>query len=1110
MMSSILRHQTLLIALTLTIAPLCRSQGNFGQINGSVSDASDAPIPAAQVRLQNLDNGAEREAQSGAAGSYVIPNVSPGRYRLSFSAPGMQTNVVPEFRLQVSESRTFDVVLPVGEVAETVEVQAAPVAVNQTDSTVGTVIQETEIVEIPLNGRNFAQLIQLSPGASPAAVGQQQAFGITGGFSPAVNGLRHMMNNFTLDGVENNMRFTNSFGAPPPPDALEEFKISTHQSDAAAALAAGANINLVTKSGTNDFHGAMWDFIRNDKFAANGFFNNLFANEKLPYRQNQFGYYFGGPVFVPKVFDGRKSRTYFSTYYEGTRFRRTSATTATVPSLAVRAGDFSELLGDQVGTDCVGRPVFAGQMYDPFTTRENGSCPQGMIRDPFPNNQIPAIHPVAQQWLRYLYPESNRPGVPNLVLSQASRLDSNQWGARIDQYIHDRHRVFGRASFFDYQRRNPSPLPANVALNVNKGANVAFNYNFVIDPTLVYEFSGGYNRASIPFGQEPLGQEFRDAVGPDFAPEVPLGFLPSTQALFGSRYAYPQFVSYDLANPDDAFQYNNSLKKVAGKHTLSFGFNLLHWRHRVGVQGTSQLQYSPQTTGLPGFTSTGEPMASFFVGLPTNTRYGFGLPKTTRGNVYVGYAGDTWKATQRLTLNLGLQYAFAEPATGNEVSAMNIHLARSQPLATDFAFAFQWTSTNPITGEPPNARDGLLDPDRNNFAPRFGFAYSLFKNTVVRGGIGVFYDYNTNLIQNNPARSFSYPFTVTRSIAGQNLTFPGSVTLDDPYVEPVPGTATLGAAFDPLNRDPYAINWNFGIEHMLPGANLLSVNYVASGGRKLVTNVQQNMAPASPEPVNPRRPWPNAPSSFFLTQNVQSSNYHSLQVKLERRFSSGLTFRNSYTWSKVLDFDSDPNSAQLDYSYDFHYSYGPATFHIPHVNSTSVVYLLPFGPGRPIGSNWRGLPKHLLGGWQISGIVSIRAGQSYHVLSGQDSANTGNFIASSTTRSDIVSAPVPDGFEQTREEWIDRDAFRVPQFGTLGNQSRNSLLGPAFQNFDIALLKDFYFHEELALQLRAEFFNAFNHTNFGNPVNSLASPLFGSIQSAFAQREVQFALKLHW
>jgi hypothetical protein len=1102
----------LLVAVAcLAISP-AHAQTNFGEINGTITDPTGNQIPGAKVVLQSLETSTERQTVSNGTGTYVIPTVAPGRYSLTVTAAGFQTYKVSEFPLQSGEARTVDATLSIGTVSETVEVVGQTVAVDKTESTIKTVIQQQEIVEIPLNGRSFSQLMLLSPGVAPVQLGQQGSFQITGGYSPAVNGMRYMMNNYTLDGVENNMRFTNSFATAPPPDALEEFKVASHQSDAASSLAAGANVNLVTKSGTNDIHGAAWDFLRNDKLSANGFFNNYFQNPKLPFRQNQFGFYLGGPIYIPHVMNGRKHSLYFSSYYEGLRFRRSSTTTATVPDQAERGGDFSELLGPVVTTDCLGRQVRQGQLYDPSTSRTNASCPQGVVRDPYPNNVIPSseLNAIAQAYLKFIYPMPNRSGIPNLVLAQSTHKDEDQWGIRVDHNFSDRQMLFGRFSKYNVTQTTPGALPADPSLSVNTGFNGALHYTFVFGPSFVYNFTGGYNRATIPFGNTPLGKDFNTAVGDNFAVPVALGFLPSSQTLNGSRFNSPSYVSYDLANPDDAYQFNNEFQKIKGSHTLSFGFDLLRWRHHVGVQGTSSFAYSPQTTGLPTITATGESFASFLVGLQTSSNYGFAPPQSTHGNIYTGYFGDNWKVTPKFTVNLGLQYVYAAPPTGNATSLMNINLAHTQPLATDFSFAYLWGEKNPITGAPPNASAGIINPDRNNFAPRVGLAYSLFRRTVIRSGFGMFYDYNTNLIQNS-IRGFHYPFAVTRSVGGQNLLIPGAYNLStNPYAPFSPATANLSGTVDLNRRDPYALEWNFGIQQMLTGNLMLEVDYVGTGGRKLVTNIQQNEAPVSPLPVNPRRPWPNTPTSFFLIADIQNSNYNALQVKLERRFASGLTFRNSYSWSKCLDIDSDPNSAVLDYSYNLKYSYGPCTFNIHYVDTADLVYQLPFGRGKKFASSSPALLDGIIGGWQLSGVVTIRSGTNYHVLSGQDSENTGNFIASSTERANIVSPAVPSGFQQDRAHWFNPRAFQVPAFGTLGNLSRDALTGPAFNQFDLAAMKDFKIWETVRLQFRAEFFNAFNHTNFSNPIATLASPLLGQITSSYPARDIQFALKLHW
>ena len=359
-----------------------------------------------------------------------------------------------------------------------------------------------------------------------------------------------------------------------------------------------------------------------------------------------------------------------------------------------------------------------------------------------------------------------------------------------------------------------------------------------------------------------------------------------------------------------------ALKRLPAPH-LNMGFNLLYWRHHVGVQGTSNLQYSPLTTGLPGLTGTGEASQVFISGYPTQTNYGFGVPKTTHGNIYVGFIGDTWKATRQLTLTLGLQYVYATPPRGNQVSAMDVDLARTQPSASDFTFAYIWGETNPITNAPANASPGLLEPDRNNFAPRFAMAYSPFKNTSIRTGFGLFYDYNTNLIQNNNARGFAYPFAVSRASHGSKSEFRRPFEPADHFGSALCAVCSqrgpVRQSLDRFRRDPYAMNWNFGIEQLFPPNMLLAVDYVGSGG-------DGNSRPTSnvyPSPGGAR-------GRYQFTQTVakcgnQSVHHQAdrqLQLplfadKLERRFSGRTDISETrFTWSRTLDYDSDPNSAR--------------------------------------------------------------------------------------------------------------------------------------------------------------------------------------------------------
>ncbi len=1116
----------LLFVLAL-LAPKLHGQTVQGQINGTVTDPSGNVVPGAQILLKSLDRGAEFKTVGSTEGVYFLPSVPPGRYILTVSAAGFRDFVVPEIDLSVNQARTINAQLTIGEVKQSVEVQASAVALNTTTANIGTVVEHQAIVEMPLNGRNFTQLISLTPGAAPVQTGQQNAFIITGGISPAVNGMRAQMNNFTLDGVENNQRFSNTYAESPPPDALSEFKVDSHQTGADVSLAAGANVNLVTRSGTNTLHGSVWDFLRNDKLDARNFFDNFYGSPSLPFRQNQFGYYVGGPVFIPKLIDGRKTRTYFSTYYEGLRYSRAITTQATVPNAQERSGNFSDLLGSQTGTDCLGRPVYANEIYDPTSTVANANCPNGYVRDPFPNNTVPSIDPVAQAYLKYYYPLPNRSAYPNLILGQSSTQTANQYGVRLDHSISDMQQIFGRVSHYNWVDATPGSLPANPFDQQNHGTNVVFHYNRTLSPTFIVDFLFGYNRSGIPIYYPGIGgstgQAFNQAVGSNFYNHFTAsGDVPAGEGLGGSRFSSTGFVSYELANPDYTYQYNGDLKKIAGKHQMAFGFRFERYRHIAGAQGAASQGYAPQTTGLPGVTDTGEALASFMLGYPNSSGRFLYPTFNDWGEIYNGYFGDTWKIRPNLTLNLGLQYVYATPpafeqgGVKNAISLFDWNKALTQPDATDFTYAYYWCSTNPITGAAPNcANPRLMVSDKKNFAPRLGIAYSPRSNTVIRTGFGMFFDFNSNIEQNSIRVSqANWPYSNSVSLSGQNVDTLGPLnpvlSLSNPY--PVPGSGpppNSNQSINRFNKSPYAIEWNFGVEQLLPGAIKLSVDYVGSEGVRLLQAYYQNVAVLGTGSINSRRPVHNA-GAFPWRNTDGTSSYNSLQAKVERSFKGGLTFLNSFTWSKTLDEGSDENATlgPPAYTYNRRLSRGPADFNIPVINTTSFVYELPFGRAKRFASNAGRVADQIIGGWQSSGIITIRSGLGYSIITGQDIANIGDPSGNQT--GDIVSTPTPGSFNQTRAAWFNPQAFQFPAAGTLGHSSRNFLSGPAYQNVDFALMKNFRITEDLKLQFRSEFFNFFNHTNFGNPNNNLSSPTFGQILSANASREIQFALKLLW
>jgi Carboxypeptidase regulatory-like domain len=1106
-----------LLTALYCLMPAAHSQSVEGQINGTVTDTSGSVVPGAEIDLKNVDTGAERKTVSAGSGVYFLSSVPPGRYTLSVSASGFQAYQVSQITLLVNQALTVDAHLSPGAVTQTVEVSGGGVTINTTEATIGTVVGQRDVVAMPLNGRNFTELIQLTPGVAPIQTGQQNSFIITGGISPAVNGMRAQMNNFTLDGVDNNQRFSNTYATSPPPDAIAEFKVASHETGADVSLAAGANVNLVTRSGSNEFHGTLWEFLRNNDLDARNYFDNFFNSPTLPYRQNQFGYYVGGPIFLPHMIDGRKTQTYFSTYYEGLRFNQSNTYTATVPTAAERSGNFSDLLGPSTGTDCLGRTVLQGEIYDPTTTVANPSCPGGFVRNPFPNNTIPAVNPVAAAYLQYYYPAANRATTPNLVTAQTLVEAANQWGIRIDQVLSNGQQIYGRASFYNWVNTSPGGLPANPTQQQNHGANIGIHYTKVFSPTFLMDLLAGYNRSGIPLYNPGIGGSngaaFDEAVGPNFYNKFTVGgSVPVSQGLGGSTYTSPSFISYELANPDYSYQYNGDFKKVSGSHEISFGFRYMRFRHIASAQGAAGQGYSPQTTDFPGISTTGNSLTSFMLGYPTSTNQNILPYFNDWGNIYNGYFGDTWKVSPKLTLNLGLQYVYASPplVKQNKISLFDWTIALTQPDATDFTYAYLWCATNPITGAPPNCpRPSIMAPDRKNFAPRLGVAYSLSRQTVLRMGFGIFYDFNSNIEQNSIRVSQGvYPFGTSLSLSGENLTTLGSLSLSNPYPG-TPGAAPIpNQSIDPSNRSPYAMEWNVGFEQMMPWAMKLSTDYVGSGGRRLIITFPQNIAVLGAGSIDSRRPLHNG-SVFPYRETVGGSSYNALQVKLERQFKSGLTFLNSYTYSKSLDLESDANNdiGPPAYTYNPRLSYGPSDFDLTQVNTTSLVYELPVGRGRRYAADAPRIVDLFIGGWQTSGIVALRSGEWSSVTLGYDQANVGDTTGEQTANrvGNLFTAGT-----RTRAAWFNTAAYQVPAFGRLGGSGRNSLRGPEYKDVDLAVMKNFELLERLHLQFRSEFFNFFNHTNFENPTTVFSSSDFGQILAANPSREIQGSLKLIW
>ncbi len=1083
----------LTLALSLSTVTLFAQTTN-GSIGGTITDPSGAAVGGVQVQVVNSDTGLQRLATTLDNGTYAIPQLPPGTYDLTVQKTGFATESRKTLQLLVNQAATIDFTLSVASVNQTVDVTGAPPPLNTTNATLGGVIEHQQIVDLPLNGRSFTQLTLLTPGSAPQQSGQQGAFTVQlgqGSISPSVNGQRGQQNNFTMDGVLNNAIYTNTWVIAPPPDALQEFNVQSHITDAEFSISSGANINIVTKSGTNQFHGAAWEFFRNDVLDARNFFDAT----KPPYRQNQYGVNFGGPIF--------KNNTWFDAYWEGFRSVQTLTSFAQVPTAAERNGDFSGILGPQIGTDGLGRPIFTNQIFDPNTSRTDPSNPLNIIRDPFPGNQIPLsrLNSTSLLMLQKYYPLPNLPGTANnLRFTGTNNTQSDQTGIRIDHKFGDNDTLYGRYNRTNANLLRPEGLPTYQQTLQNYGQTLALGYTHLFGPTTILNVHYGYTNTNFGQFDEAAGQSFLDAT--NFGEHAPAknGFAlgPNMGISNGftgvGQFAIPLGPQYNHDGHAD-------LSIVKGSHTIGMGVMIYHIHSFDDGWGAS-VNFTQNATSQGGLSdNSGNGAASFMLGLPDNLSGFLGNTSANeRGWWYGGYLQDQWQVSKNLTLSYGLRYDFvAPPSYGSKiVSGLDV-------LTGNFLVSGPAPPLYPTA----NVRNTYYDPHYNGFQPRFGVAYRATPTTVIRGAFAIFDDHNNTLVQETQDPRISWPEGVGISNIDLNRGVPTTYFNNLPpsavYFNPLQPLVDFGA--DPRNKIPYAMQYNFGVEQQFAHSYVLNVDYVGSVGRHLFIQPTANTAlyPA-PGPIAARQPFPAYGGSFSFDENVGNSSYNALQVKLQKTLSFGLNFMASYTWSKSLDIQSEGQSGSIENIYNLRQDWGPSDFNRTQMFVLSGVYQLPFGKGKTYLGNSNRLVNALLGGWNVGWILTMNSGQPFSVGSGGDPANVGG----GSERAQVVGDP-NTGFNQNIQEWFNTGAFVIPTAYTFGNEGRNNMTGPAFKNLDFNAMKNFSLTERFTLQFRSEFFDLLNHPSFGLPDGTVTDSAFGVINSTAnpnSNREIQFSLKL--
>jgi len=1124
-----------LCTIFLLSASVAQGQTSYATVNGLVLDSSGAVVPSATVQAIKDDTNVAYSTVTNNEGVYSIPDLLPGRYHIQVSKPGFKTVVKPDIVLNVQDARGINFTLQVGAVSEVVTVQGGASQLETESAEIGTVVEEAGVHDLPLNGRNFSQLLTLVPGVTPVSTAQWTGVGTTPGANvvglpsavvaaPAIAGQWNRSTLYMVDGVVNTDMNSNTYSVPIVVDAIQEFKVQTHNDEAEFGGVLGGVVNLVTRSGTNSLHGSAWEFVRNEVFDARDPFRDEFRSSPSPFRQNEFGGAVGGPVVIPKLYNGR-NRTFFFFAYEGWRYRQAAQSRYLVPTDAELSGDFSHSLLNQ--------PI-----YDPTTTRPDPNNPSKYIRTQFPGNIIPPslIDPKIVTFLKTYYGSSNLTGDPvhNAITTRSNVNDSNQYNVRIDEQVGNKDNLFFGLSQLDLTQNNAVTVLQSAG-GYQTARLIRAGWNHMFTPTLILETRGGYN--------ERPGSSYSAKNSQGLTPMSKLGFPSPGGSLL--QLASPWgAVGSEAPNtgssPTD--QISANLIWVHGRHDLKFGGQYIYDGTDQGFPTHGEFTFTNDTTGNPEQAgTTGSSLASALLGLPSQTNiFPLVIALSDRVPTWTAFAQDAWKLRNNVTLTYGLRFdhrgAFS-PGRGlfdaGPIPNGDYWIGLNQLPGLCSAVGKAPCLPAPLSQIPygdhiklsPYGKGFGPKPEWDEWGPRVGVAWRINHNTVIRGGYSMVYDPLTGIGQDWkgilgswPAASGGWSIKPWNQL-GQPLTaieqtFGAAGT---PLPAPSPWNQT-NWFFDPDRKDARSQQWNLEIQRQVASNLALSIGYLGSYSDRLdetgLWNTATTPGQGTPDQVNSRRPAPWWGSTNFMGTSTGNANYNGLLVKLERRFAQGLYGLVSYTWSKSIDTGSSgwfaaengTASGQLQNYYDPSGSRSVSSYDIPHVLTMSGMYELPFGRGKKY-FNQHGAASWLLGNWQVNSVVQMRSGQPFTVYVNGDVANIGNTVSWwSYARPNLVGNPHVS--KPTTEAWFNSSAFAVPSF-SYGNLGRNTLRSASVYDVDFSLFKNFRVRESLNFQFRGEFFNIFNIQNYGVPDSGVGDPAEGRISSTVTNpRQIQLALKL--
>jgi hypothetical protein len=1135
--------------------------------SGTVSDSSGARVANANVTISSPEKGITRAFKADAEGNFSFALLPASTYTLTVQAPGFKTSKQEGITLEVGQASSQIVTLTIGS-TEQIEVTAVAPLLQTDNANVGAEISTKQITELPLNLRNVFNFVELNSSVNNlsqrqtiSSGGQQGSadqdvsfFNFGGGYFGTTA--------FLLDGAWDASEGWGGVIYVPSPDNVQEFKVQQNTFSAQYGWSTGNVINVVTKSGGNRLHGDVYDYLRNGALDANNYFNNLNGLKRPNSHRNQFGVAVGGPVYIPRVYK-QTNKTFFFFNYEGHRDHNAGQLAGTVPIPAFRKGDFSALLGAQVGTDALGRPIYSGQLYDPFSTRHVGAS---YIRDPIPGNNLAAyvspytggslINPIGQMLVNF-YPTALTTSLSNNWSASGLLADySNEYSIRIDHNFSDSTRLYGRfsrkpnykdeeAAFYGASDpAGPGQRNPNNRWDVGIGLSQVFTPTFTMSVNLGgVKWVEGNDVQSNGFKVSSLGlPSFIDANSPQFPIVSVASYLPEGPVAGAGQGAFPRSAASGSVD----------LVKVRGAHQFSFGYMGI-----AGDENGGRFHFTPFnfdnlfTAGLDksgqNISGTGDSIASMLMGLPASGNTGLAISEVTRTWFHGVYLQDDWKATQKLTLNLGIRWEVQRPVTDR-------HNRQAW---------FDYKATNPISaavgqtysGELQFANSGnrgLFNTNYKNFAPRIGFAYKLMPKLVLRGGYGVFYPPSYRGTGPAPGFSSDTPYvasndggltpanTLSTAFSGGLVPISGS-SLD--------GLTNVGFGVTAVSRNRktyYDQQWIFGFQYAPTSNDVLDITYVGNHGVHVDAS-GLNLNQLDPKYFSMGNALlDKVPNPFFgqitssgcsldqptiqqgqllrphpefcdITENqdpADGSHYNALDVNYTHRVSQGLTLLASYTFSKFIDNVGGPEnwaSSSANFSENIRNVYNLAAeksvdaTDTPHSFVLSYVYELPVGKGRKFGSGMNGVENAIVGGWQSSGTLTLKEGFPLTITS---SGNGVNYFGAGQHVDVVGNYHIA---HPSRTEWFNTSAFAVAAPWSLGNAPRyfSDLRAPGYKNFDLSIQKYFPIRERIRFQFRLDMFNAFNHTNYYSP-NTFMGSGFGTITSAWTPRQMQAALKFYW